>query len=401
MPSLLRAIVAGAAALLLAGLVARDGMFTAAALQERSAAMLRIDPQSATAQSFAGEDAVARRDPAAAIWHATAALALAPMDPRALRVLAIARADRADGVGAGAALRLAGALGWRDTPTQFLILADAVERNDTTIAVQRADALARRGPERPVVFAIIRQIAARMPGGVDALVERLGRSPEWRPLFFQDNEPLKPADYGPREQLYAGIARGVAPPLPDEIAPYVAILIARQEFARARRSWLRWSGAGGDAALDLQDGGFTHIAMDGVGFGWQARPVVGAEVSIDSDGAAVDGDVLRADSDGSADGLMLSQLVTLSPGAHHFRIDAVLPDAASRDAFRWGLACADGGGELPVDLRIEGHVGRWTRLAAPFAVPPAKCRAQTLELRARGVDGARQISAFFDHAQID
>jgi hypothetical protein len=360
---------------------------------------LKIQPDSSAAHALAAEREYADGRINVAERSAAAALATAPLDAAALRVLAVSRFQLGQALQGAAALRLAGMLGWRDTATQVLLLVDAVLRRDAVTAAQRADALARRGRELPTAAVGLRQTLL-LPGGVDAVADRLDQAPSYRLDFLRAVDKLSPRELSAHEALLARLKAGIVPPQPTEFDPYVKLLIARGEYGRARQVWGQWQaqGSANPAAL-LQDGGFDNVAVGSNGFGWQISPEQASQVEVRSD-VVPDRRVLSIETDGTRSAGLIEQLIVLPPGAHVFAANVSYASAAAKSVFQWGVLCLPGGREIPVTPRIGG-VGEWQHFELAFNIPAAGCPMQVLHLNTRSIDiPPPSLAALFDRAEI-
>lgn len=364
---------------------------------------LALDPDAPSALTAAAV-ATAAEDPARAERLAAAALAVAPMNAEALRTMGLARlAIPADAERGARAMQLAGALGWRDTPTQYWLMDAAARAGDWPTLAQRADALARRRVGRTDVYAVLRTAAAD-PAGAEAIAARLTLRPTWRREFLGDTALLGDGDDAAMENLYAAMRRAGSPATDEEVAPYLARLVQRGRYAAARRAWVRWDRGGEDGGTAIFDGGFARFAAsDGATapFEWRAvKPEDGTPAGQVS--AAADADsgehYLAAEAYPGAVGPMLRQVLLLAPGRYRLRLDRQADRAESLGAFRWRVACLDGDRSAPpLDFAELGQPrGGWSTVEARFDVP-AGCTAQTLTLEARALGMSDGTIARFDN----
>ena len=171
-----------------------------ASLLARNASLTVLALGLATLAWGSGVDRMARTSPALAqivpeplrarAWRSEASLALLrqantaealaeravradPIDPASTSLLGAARFAGGDGPGAAAAFRVAGALGWRDQPTQLYWLLAALQAGDYPVATERLDALLRQAPVYPQAPALLGRLGAT-PGG------RAGWRSGWR-----------------------------------------------------------------------------------------------------------------------------------------------------------------------------------------------------------------------------
>lgn len=383
--------------LIVAGvLVVRDGAVAVMMAREDVAGAARLASSAVNVAAGSAAQALLDGDQAAAVRSATEAVVRAPLRAQNVRLLARAYADAGDAERSGQLLAQAGALGWRDTPTQFILLASAMAQGDALAAADRADALGRRKERLPEAYTALRLIL-RMPGGPQAVADRLAERPLYRAEFLGQTEPLSADDLAPREALYAAMAGTMAPPSTDEVLPYVTALAKRGEHARARSVWIRLGDAGGEADRSVQDPGFARIRLSESGYGWQAREVEGINLQVE-DKVDRTSATLKVDGNGRGSGRVIEQSLVLSPGAHTFQLWRRDGDARAADAFRWTLRCGRDGADLlasPLPVRPSGG----KRLSLRFVVP-AGCPAQGLALEARPIDPAGEVTSWFQQPAI-
>lgn len=392
----LRAILAAAAVLVVAGAVILFNLADLAVRSRHPALLAALAPVSPRVGELAAEISLAGGNAEEAERLARQALASAPLSARALRVLALARQQQGRGAEAASAMSLAAGLGWRDTPTQLWLLAAYTGQGDYAAALERADAMARRGQQIDDMMAVMMAAAAE-PQAQRPLVERLETRPPWRPAFF-DMWRRVPAERAPiYERFMAEAARGAGPLTLSEVAPFTAGLFQQREHARAAAVWRRF---GGGETL-IHDGGFERAEMGGqrrwAPFLWSFPAVSGIDSAIAASPAG-EGKALFAASDGNVRAQVASQSLVLAPGRYRLVIDAKAEEGSPADAFTASLGCAVKGLALsqsePVTTEAEG----WSRFVYMINVP-AGCSAQTLSLQLRSLQ-PRPIALWFDNIAV-
>jgi hypothetical protein len=143
-------------------------------------------------------------------------------------------------------------------------------------------------------------------------------------------------------------------------------LVNAGRYAVAREAWARFTRD--DAAPGLLfDPEFNKRALPPFGWNFASGPAGVAE----SEG----GGRLHALFYGRDDLVLASQLLTLNPGRYRLSMKAIITPPSSK-SFKWTVRCLPTSNEVAlIPLDRSGAV------SASFAVPPADCKAQQLELR--------------------
>lgn len=350
----------------------------AAGLAVAGLALLATARVAAHCGASAGPDPGLGSDDAA--WGAR--VARSPLNAVALRTLAERAEARGDVVQATRLAGFAGALGWRDGPTQLLLLRQRVARNDAAGAMLRLDAILRLRPGLERTMLPLLDAAAHDPAGRTALTARLAPNPPWRAAFFQQLDRLSDADIDSHAALLVDLAASRQLDRDRDLAPFVRLLAARGEDARARGLWV--AGRAGPVV----DAGFAHVRGDlvappGAPYVWVAPRVAGVELWPAPGG----GLVVRAEP--SAFGTLLEQRVVLAPGHYRLRLRMSAEAPLRRGALRWVVACVTGPALYEAaGVAIEHH--RDVR----FDIPQG-CAAQRIALEARRPDGVTPVAMRF------
>lgn len=350
-----------------------------AALAERAA------PFSAQAASLAarfrleqgktGADALAR-----------SALRRSPLDVQALSTLALARDDAGEGEPAERLMDLAAQGGWWDFGTQLWMFDRARALGLPEVAMQRADALLRRGAVGEEFYPLLAEDLADGETRL-ALVARLETRPTWRAPFLAwlDRSPAAPEAV---DALWQALRRSAAAPDLRERARHADALVRQGRFAQARAEWL-----GGRNGPVVADGDFTAVfrprdERPDVPFEWQLDPA-GSDVAVPlEDGAGG----LQVNARPGFDGLVMRQLVVLPQGPGRLSFARLTPSVDAAAGIGWTLRCA-GGAKLDLAVESPPAGSGWRRQELAFAVPPG-CPAQWLELRGNGTSLVAVDSSF-------
>lgn len=346
-------------------------------LRGQPAAATTVAPWSASAWSaLANAEQLAGR-PAAARVAATRALAIDPIDAGAVRAHGFADLALDQPVRGSALLQAGAALGWRDTLMQLWLAERALEVDSPGIAAERIDGLLRRAQLPDALMPQMRRTYLS-PGGVDAVVARLGDAPKWRQGFF--NAVAKDAaDSVPRTLEFLGKLRkaGVAA-TPSETTLIRWRLGDMGDIAGARQVWLASGGRG-----LLADGGFealpTPLPGGVIPYAWGAPSLPGVRVIPADRGADGSGHALQIVSDGLSGGTALAQAITLPPG--RWRVSAMVRGADVPATL--SLICAGRPAVVSTNgVALDGQGADWRQVAGIVTVG-AGCPVQILGLALR------------------
>lgn len=392
----LRIALAAPAALVVAGAAILSNLSDLAVRSRDPSLLGALAPFSSRASELAAELHLAQRRPDEAERLAREALAAAPLSARALRVLALARQEQGRGEEAAAAMSLAAGLGWRDTPTQVWLLAAYAGQGDYPAALERADAMARRGQQLDEMMQVMVAAAAE-PHAQDALIARLATRPPWRDAFFNLWRRIPAASAPIYERFMAEAARGAGPLALAEVAPFTAGLYVQGEYARAASLWRRY---GGGEAL-VYDGGFNRSEMRDqrrwAPFEWRFPASPGIDIAIATPPAG-DGKALFAASGGNVRAEVARQSLALPPGRYRLSIDAAAEEGSPAGAFTASFYCAEKGPvpRLSEPAEVPSNFG--TRFVYSLEVP-AGCPAQILAIGLRSLQ-PRPIALWLDNVVI-
>jgi hypothetical protein len=341
---------------------------------------------------------LARGDAANAARLAARALRRSPLDAPALATYGLAMDRLGQPQVADRAVSLAGQRGWRDLPTQIWLMRRDLLSARFAGGFEHADAVLRRDPTPPPVLFAILTAAARDPGAVAPLADRLAANPTWRPAFFAflaDQARPPPTDV--IAALTTRLAGGPAPPTDAEIAPYLRVLVSQQRFAEAAAVWRRFTPAAG--ADGVYEGDFER-PPGSTPFDWSLASSVGWTASIAASPDGARGEALNIEYDGVSPPQPLRQLLVLSPGA--YRMSGRFLDERGLDAalFAWTLACVGADQPLATAPSPPGPAGVWRTFSATLVVPPQGCPAQWLALKSQPANERADTSVWYDDLAI-
>ena len=359
-----------------------------ATLAQGAAGMMSVrDPQSAVNWRIAGGEAFSAlaeqtltnvNQPdrlAKAADYARAALIAAPLDPRAVRVLALAAEIGGDHATPVRLMRVGDQLSRRDLITQVWLFEYALQHRDWTEASFHADALMRQGMvEGPLVPTIIHVMA--QPGALAPFVDRLAADPDWRRPFMSSltwaaDDRALPA------RVLAMLAATAAPPTTEETGRLVDRFVSDRDYQGARTIWLGTLPRGLEApAAGVFNGGFASLPASPP-FNWRLNESNAAEAGL---GHSDDGrPALHVLARSSTAEPLAEEALVLPPGRYQLSFGA----KGAADQFAWRLSCA-GADSVPL---VQG--------AAIFQVPAIGCGAQWLRLYALPREGFEPAEAWF------
>lgn len=320
--------------------------------------------------------------------RARRAVATRPLDQGSLRDLARIEAQAGRPEKARSFLVLSSRLGWRDTPTELMLVRDAAMRGDEAGALRHLDALLRRRPALDTRLLPLLHQAAQDPRGRAALIDALAPGPQWRGAFFADMTLLPVSAKAGHEAVLAELARRGTLSLDTELVPYVRALVGEGEVSPARALWVGLAGVPDGLVLDP---GFARLKPDASPdsrspFEWTVPRVTGATLRLlPGEGSEAAGVSIYTD---QAFGTVLTQWLTLSPGGYRLNVTTTSGDVFSGGALRWTVRCQPGGRETGV-ARVAVS-GAWRQ---DFVIPATGCPAQTISLEARRAAGPGTASA--------
>lgn len=396
-----RALTATVAILGLLYLVVVNGLSGAATQSPQPAAALAFRSGAAEAAAKAGEQALAGRDTARAIMLAQQAVEHAPIDARAVRVLgmALTRAGREDQ--GGKLMLKAGALGWRDTPTQVWLITQATYQMDLPTLVERVDGLLRRQVKTDDMLRLF-HFLARDQRVRREIIARLVEDPPWGERFFTRANLLRPVEFAAHGQLLREFKREGGRVDRVRLAPFTARLVSAGKFREARQIWAELrEGPRPPRSSYVIDPEFVadmggSSAEPAYPFEWRLRDEEGGYAVIGTPPMLSGETSLQAESNGGPAITIAEQTITLPAGRRTLNYDIISDTHAAGEAFEWSLTCLRGGSRVDGRPGPVRKIGAWSRMTIDFTVPGQACGAQKLELRTRQRAGRETMQAWFD-----
>lgn len=359
----------------------------------------RVAPMSATVLRRAAESEFTAKRPENAAALARLALAKAPFDARALRVVGLTEADAGRTAEAEQILTLAGNWSLRDDPAHAWLMEYRLRRGDYASALAHADTLVRRRADITAnVFALFTTAAAQDRRALPALVARLDARPPWRQAYLDTlTHSAGEPGYALLVQLAIALKTRSAPLTHDELEgiylPWVgagripAVQFIRQQLAAP-------------AALPTLENGSFSAKQAPRPFDWDVGFGAGYLAEIAPVGDEPGSGALRVEYAGKTTGDIARQLLTLPPGSYQLMGVVRGEPGMPLPSVGWRITCLESGtpiGEARIPARSASPRGRFETLAV---VPSQRCTAQWLTLAARPQDEGPAGVAWFDDLQI-
>lgn len=332
---------------------------------------------------------------------ANRALRTAPLDSRALRILA-QLADVSGDKDHKERLLTAIVLRTRHEPLAgYWLMLEALERKDYASVVNFADTVLSKHPDLAPHVAPVLVRLLETKSGDQELKEKLKARPVWRSNFFLAL-PAAITDARTPLELLLSLKGTSAPPTDYEIRTYLNFLMGRQLYEIAYYAWLQ--------TLDpevLQQVGTVHngsfeLPLTNMPFDWVIPRSPGATVGI-ATSAAEKRKALHVEfGHGRVDFKQVQQYIVLSPGSYQLKVSQKGQVTGQR-GLQWQVLCTENTKLLAQTPMFLGLMTDWTEIQAEFTVPESGCRLQQIRLHLAARTASEQIvkgSAWFDDVQI-
>ena len=358
---------------------------------------IRIAPGSPLVLRRAAEAELAENRAENAAVLGREALARAPFDVRALRVVGLteARADRtaeADDI-----LTLAGNWSLRDDPAHAWLVEHRLRRGDYASSFAHADTLVRRREDiRPYVFRLFTLAAAAdRERAMPEVARLLALRPPWRQSYL-DGLYAAPEGLQVAADLAVMLQSSKAPLTNAELRQFYMHLVdqGQLEAVRAVRAQLNRPAASEAVA----NGGFDDAAAPEP-FQWRLDQHAGVIAEIVPDDLRPTDPALRVEYDGFSASRIAEQLMLLPPGRHRLTGEAKAEVGEPATHMSWTITCAPGDIEILSVASVPRGATGWTPFSAEFSVP-ASCPAQWLRLESRAGSRRTPVVAWFDRITV-
>lgn len=346
------------------------------------------------ARAYLAEAMLAEHQPAAAREIALASIGESPLAVIAVRTLAAAEAQLGHQPQARAAWRAAAGLGWRDQPTQYWAMRQALADREYATAGMRADALLRLdGGNGP--FAVLVRERLADPALRAALLPRMALRPDWRQALLSPGRVWTAREMDGMLPFLLALQHSASPPTRAEVHDMILTLLNQGRygeaialdapFARLRKP---------DPGSLLDDGGFSRTDSDyaqGTSpFEWFTGVMGGSAAALDRAGPSV----MVVSASGTNPAMSLKRYVALKPGRYtlSYRIRGPVGAPAS---VGFQLYCAS----KPIAQSLTDDLGSADFVARsfPFEVP-SDC--PVMGIGVGSLPNAQQVEAEFDDVRL-
>ncbi len=333
---------------------------------------LRMHSQQPEALIRLAEAALAREDLSAAEDLARRAVAAAPLEGRAFRILGAVADLGGDSARAATLMDIAARLSPRDTATQFWLVLSAIRQQDLDTALARVDRLQRFQPEtQPQMMPLLTAIASN-PAGAGPLAQVLAGSPPWRDGFFA--EFVRAARDTRTVASFINALRRAGTSLTGaEREVWMQRLAREYDWPRLRR--LLNEAAPNRPAL--ADGSF-ELGGRGPFSGWVMPRSPGIEATVAERGAE-GGRALRLEFFERRAQIQVEQVLIIAPGSWSIRGWTRMQKLEAPRGLQWKLSCIPGGAVIGESALLRGTQD-WSRFEFSASVPAADCGGQLLKL---------------------
>jgi len=311
---------------------------------------------------------------------ASAALVQAPLSARALRI--IGQASNPEN--ASRFMEAAVATSKRESTAAWWLMRFNFEHKEYAEAARFADLVLRFQPTMaPYVVPILGRMAETERRS--EVLDLLTANPPWRIAFFRQIGGAI-SDARTPLQLLLNLKNSDAPPSPEEVHFYLALLLNNKLYDLAYYTWLMFLPEEQLSTTGLLANAEFKFPLSGEAFDWALKGGEGVRIEI---GTAPDNSKKPALHfrfiGGRAGDHSVSQTLTLSPG--NYRMSGrQLGNLLGPRGLSWHVSCLDSPDSSPIALgpMLKGAV-KWTPFEFPISVPKTGCPAQviTLSLDAR------------------
>jgi hypothetical protein len=331
-------------------------------------------------QSFASIDQNPNIDLAQIRAQVESAVMREPLNARGMRILGQLADISKDDDDASKFMATAARLSLHESPAVYWLMRKTAEANNYNQAISYADALMRTDPEFGTYAVPVLAHFAEQKASKDAVTTLLESNPPWRAVFF-GALPYNVTDARTPLDLLLALRTTPTPPTADDIRGYLSFLIQRKFYELAYYTWLQFLPPDELQNVSLLFNGGFDLAPSGLPFDWVITQGPGVTIDIVPRRDKKDEHALLVDFlFGRVDYHSVNEMVLLTPGTYQFNGQYNGKIVGPR-GLKWRLVCVGEAktriGESPM---ISGGTSAWKDFQFTFAVPPADCRAQYVQL---------------------
>lgn len=355
---------------------------------------VQVAPDSADTLARAADAELSAGRNEAALELAEMALARAPFDVRALRIIGLVNARAGRTEEADQLLTLAGNWSLRDSPSHGWLVERRLRQGSYASAFAHADTLARRQINmQPAVFRLFKSAAALDARAVPPLADRLGENPPWREKFVTDLYMSGGQNLAIASNLAVMLESSQAPFTDVELGELYRVLFIAGQVQMVKEIRNRLDRP--PLKLRLIDGAFSEPSPI-KSFGWSlsSAPGLTAEVIDRTSGNAA----LHVAHRNLSLAPVARQLLLLGPGRYRLDGQILSDDVNVSGRMSWSVRCLNNVDLGTVSPKITA-ADRWHRFSAEFEVSE-DCPAQQLLLIPTAGDRTRMTDVWFDNMSI-
>lgn len=365
------------------------------------ATALSLSPNSPEALRRAAEAEFKAKRIDNAVALAADSLRGAPFNARALRVWAQAEDAGGDKTVANEAMTLAGNWSLRDDEAHAWLMVQRLRQGDLLSAFAHADTLARRRPDlSDNLFSFFAEAVTRDPRGATPLANIMSASPPWRGdfLYYLNRQPNGAMSLG---YIALALEKTRQPLTTAELSEVYAVWVrdGRLEGLKQLRNSMGRPPQGRlpqNGAFDAPDDSLPFP------FGWRIGLAPNFDGAVMADDARVGNQALRVSYNGFTTGVLVDQMMYMTPGRYSFAYDVRNETPQTGSALTWAIVCAESGADLLASAQasVPASTPDWQRHRISLDVPTDQCSAQWIRLQATPDDDRQQTGMWYDNIVI-
>lgn len=307
-------------------------------------------------------------------WAETA-LALSPLDARALRLLGQLAPEQA----ATSFMEAAARRSLNETRAHLWLLRDRFDRGRYVEALRSADLILRT---RPQLLAAVTPFLARM--AEDRIAAReldrvMAGNPPWRDGFLATLPKFVRDARAPLRVMLA-LKNTPFPAKVQNQQIYLTLLLRNQAYDFAYHVWRQLLPRERSRTSELLYNGSFEFPPSGLPFDWSIVNGAGVTIDIvphpDKDHSHA---LLIEYGEGRAGQHSVAEAVKLNAGAYR-AVGQYRGELFGRRGLRWRMVCIDTHKAIGESEMAQGVVSDWKRFEFEFVVPPQGCPLQVLRL---------------------
>jgi hypothetical protein len=340
---------------------------------DASVAMVSLAERQLLASQAPADRAEARR-------LAERALSVAPLEERALRVLALVAEMDGDVEQAEVLMKHAAGRSRRDGMVQIWSFNRLTQIGDFDGALKHADALMRSRSSLNEQISPTLMAYAIEPEAQEALLRFLAHDPPWRGWYLRQLAGQMD-DPGIAYAIYVGLKEAGSAPSDDELRPYLQNLANTGRFEQAYLTWIHFLPEERRRHISFAYNGDFDYPPSGLPFDWMVAGVTGATTDFVATGDPDRGDAVRIEfANRRVAYRHFRKLLMLPPGAYRLTNLAKANDLQNERGLVWRVTCAEIDRQILGESQPIAGTFDWREFATGFTVPQGDCRAQWLTL---------------------